>query len=753
MEENITKKQETTRTTFHVSGMHCASCAVNIGRSLEGLPGVKSAHVNYANEQATVEHVEGCTLDEMAKAVEDVGYKVITPSDNAEDAIEHEKMVEIKKLKTKLTISAVFTILLLTGAMFKMAPEILMRPVTMWILSTPVQFWAGAQFYKSTYSSLKNRSANMDTLIAIGTSVAYFYSVFAILFSSFLLRVGIEPHVYFETAATIITLILLGKFLEIRAKGQTSTAIRKLLNLQAKTARVEREGKEMEVPIDQIVIGDILIVKPGEKIPVDGTVVKGDSTVDESMITGESMPVRKEVEAEVIGSTLNVSGFLKVEATKVGSETMLAQIIEMVKEAQGSRAPIQKLVDKVSGVFVPVVIMLALFTFLIWFNFGPQPSFIFGLVNLIAVLIIACPCALGLATPTSIMVGTGKGAENGILIKNAETLEIANKVDFVVFDKTGTLTKGQPTVTDLILTDGNDGAIEEEKVFSYLYSVEKLSHHPLAVSVVDFLQKKKARELDVTGFEDHSGFGVSGEVDGNRILIGTKKLMEKFDIEVSSEMIQRSEQLKESAKTVSFAAVGKSVVAMIGISDVIKEGAKETVSELVRIGVTPVMLTGDNKVTANAIAKELGIKEVIAEVLPGDKADKIKELQNASGDKKIVAMVGDGINDAPALATADIGIAMGSGTDVAIESAGITLLRGDISLVTKALKLSRATMRNIRQNLAWAFGYNIILIPVAMGILYPFTGLLLNPILAGAAMALSSVSVVTNALRLKRVRL
>jgi Cu+-exporting ATPase len=754
----------TKKTTFHVSGMHCASCALNIGKGLENVPGVKSAHVNYANEQATVEHEDSCTTNDFAKAVEDVGYTAITGKENEsqEDLVEKEKAKELKDLKTKLVWSSFFTFFLLIGAMIPFAPAILKNYWVMWVLSTPVQFWVGAQYYKSTWSGLKNRTSNMDTLISIGTSVAYFYSIIVLLFETQLIDLGIEPHVYFETSATIITLILLGKFLEMRAKGQTSEAIKKLLGLQAKTARVLRDGKEIEIPVDQIVVGDILIVKPGEKIPVDGVITKGESAVDESMITGESMPVRKIVENTVIGATINKSGSFEMRATKIGEETMLSQIIEMVKQAQGSRAPIQKLADTVSSYFVPVVLMLAVVTFLIWLNFGPQPAFLLALVNLIAVLIIACPCALGLATPTSIMVGTGKGAQNGILIKNAESLEIANKVNYVVFDKTGTLTKGEPEVQTFEFMDKLEevvGSLNWEVpqdmnikayISSLVLSVEKKSHHPLAEAAVNHLEEN--RVFEVENFEDMSGLGVKAYVNGQEVLIGTQKLMDQEGVMRCADLTNLSDSLRQKAQTVSFVSVDKKNVALLGISDSIKESSKETIQALKDMGITSVMITGDNKMTAEAIAKELGIDEVLAEVLPDEKASKVKELQERNS-KSYVAMVGDGINDAPALATADIGIAMGSGTDVAIESAGITLLRGDIALVPKAINLSKSTMRNIKQNLVWAFGYNVVLIPVAMGVLYPFLGILLNPILASAAMAFSSISVVMNALRLKRIKL
>ncbi len=742
------ENSNTNKTTFHISGMHCASCAVNIGKSLENVPGVKSVHINYASEQATVEHDASCTHEKLSRAVTNVGYKAVIggTDESQEELVEKEKVREIQSTKTKLVWSSFFTTLLLLGVMVPFAPAILKNYIVMWILATPVQFWVGAQYYKSTWSGLKNRTANMDTLIALGTSVAYFYSVVAVLFEDLLLSKGVEPHVYFETSATIITLILLGKYLEMRAKGQTSEAIKKLLGLQAKTAKVIRDGKEVEIPVDQIVVGDIIVVRPGEKIPVDGVITKGESSIDESMVTGESMPVRKTVEDEVIGATINKSGSFEMKATKVGSETMLSQIIEMVRQAQGSRAPIQKLTDTVSSYFVPMVMILAVITFLIWFNFGPQPAFILALVNLIAVLIIACPCALGLATPTSIMVGTGRGAQNGILIKNAESLEIANKVNYVVFDKTGTLTKGEPEVQTFEFKERE----AKDYISRLVLSVEKKSHHPLAEAVVNYVGSNNV--LEVTQFEDKSGLGIKATVDGHEVLIGTQKLMDQENVTRCADLTRLSEELKQKAQTVSFVGIDKRNVALLGISDSIKEDSRKTVEQLKEMGIIPVMITGDNQVTANAIAKELGINKVLAEVLPEDKATKVKELQ-ARDAKSIVAMVGDGINDAPALATADIGIAMGSGTDVAIESAGITLLRGDISLVPKSINLSKSTMRNIKQNLGWAFGYNIVLIPVAMGLLYPFLGILLSPILASAAMAFSSLSVVLNSLRLKGIEI
>ena len=739
-----------TKTTFPVLGMHCASCAVNVCISIEELPGVKSANVNYASEQAVIEHDGRVTEKDLASAVEKAGYKALIEANpkTRDEIVEEEKQKDLKKLKTKLIFSSLFTALLLIGAMLPFAPEILKSRIAALILATPVQFWIGAQYYRSAWSGLKNRTANMDTLIALGTSVAYFYSLFVVLFEQRILAFGIEPHVYFETAAAIITLILLGKYLEAKAKGQTSKTIKELLGLQAKTARVKRGKGEVEVPLEEVQIGDILIVKPGEKIPTDGEIVKGETHIDESMVTGESLPIHKKVGDLVVGATINTSGSFEMKATKIGSDTVLAQIVEIVAQAQGSKAPIQKLADKVSSIFVPTVMIIAILTFLVWFNLG-FPSF--ALVNLISVLIIACPCALGLATPTSIMVGTGKGASLGVLVKNAESLETATKVKYVVFDKTGTLTIGKPEVQTLEFAKDLDSNLgSNDYLSSLVLSIEKKSHHPLATAIVNFLKDKNGEKtFEAEKFEDVSGLGVKAIVDGHAVLIGTHRLMKESGVSLNPALENLAEEIKQKAQTVSFVSVDEKNVAVIGIADSLKDNAFDAVKKLKKMGVIPIMITGDNKITAMAIAKQVGIEEVLAEVMPADKADEIKRIQK----KGIVAMVGDGINDAPALATADIGIAMSSGTDVAIESASVTLLRGDVSLVLATIKLSRTVMRNVKQNLVWAFGYNVILIPVAMGILYPFFGLLLNPILASAAMALSSVSVVTNSLRLRAARI
>lgn len=733
--------------TFPITGMHCASCAVNVQRKLSQVAGVVQVGVNYANEQAVVEYDEQvCAKNQLEQAVKSLGYTPHLSVTNGEDVIADDRRRELTDLQRKLLVSGVLNLILLIGAMVPIAPDWLKNMWLMWLLATPIQFWAGGQYYQSAWSGLKNRTANMDTLIALGTSVAYVYSVLVVLFEAYFRGLGLETHVYFEVSATIITLILLGKFLEIRAKGQTSAAIKKLLDLQAKTARVIRDGQELDIPIGEIAQGERIVVKPGEKIPVDGQIIFGETSVDESMITGESVPVAKQAKDRVIGATINQSGAFEMTAEKIGQETMLAQIIELVRQAQGSRAPIQKLTDQISSVFVPTVMMLALATFFIWFNLGPEPQFVRAMISLVSVLIIACPCALGLATPTSIMVGVGKGAEHGILVKDAEALELASKVRTVVFDKTGTLTEGKPTVVGFKLLDSK-ASLPATWLKSVIFSLEAQSHHPLAQAVVDYLRPDtKLIKQKVTAFKDISGQGVSAQVKAKQVLIGTTHLLKTHQISVPKSVERQAEAWRQQAWTVSFVAVESEVVAVMGIADTIKASARATISKLRAMGVTSVMLTGDNHHTAQAIANQLGIDEVKAEVLPQDKAQLIQQYKQGSGR---VAMVGDGINDAPALAAADVGMAMGNGTDVAIESAGITLLRSDISLVPQALKLSQNTMTNIKQNLVWAFGYNVILVPVAMGVLYPLTGLQLNPVLASAAMALSSVSVVTNALRLR----
>jgi len=753
--------------SFHVSGMHCASCASNVQRKLQKSNGVISAQVNYANEQAIVE-VDAAQFDSAtaAKAVQSLGYTAHIGVSDASDLSQKEREVELKDLKNKLIISAVLTTLAMVGSMVSLAPEFLQSHWTLLMLVTPVQFWVGKRYYKSAWSALLNKTTNMDTLIVLGTSVAYFYSLVVVILGlgatgmQRLADYGIPNHVYFETSATIITLILLGKYLEIRAKGQTSQALKKLLGLQAKVAHLvthygTSSEKISEVEVATVAVSDVLLVKPGEKIPVDGVILEGETAVDESMVTGESLPVQKKAGESVIGATINASGSFKMKTTKVGADTLLANIIELVKQAQGSHPPIQKLVDTVSSVFVPVVIVLAIVTFSIWFVFGPEPVLVRALVSMISVLIIACPCALGLATPTSLMVGIGKGAENGILIKNADALEIANKVTAVLFDKTGTITKGKPEVQSVVFASEYSQK-EKSQYAAMIAAVEELSHHPLAGAVVEYYQNGEGSKfihqtkLKVSDFTDVSGKGVIAKVAGKKLIIGTSNLLLENKITIQKQISKEVEVSREKGHTVSYVAYDSQLVAFIAIADSIKEDAVRVVTKLSEMGITSMMVTGDNQKTAQAIAKQAGITTVFAGVLPEDKEAKVRELRESGA---VVAFVGDGINDAPALAASDVGIAMGGGTDVAIESAGITLLRSDISLVPQAIQLSKLTMRNIQENLIWAFGYNVLLIPVAMGVLYPIWGIQLNPMLASAAMALSSVSVVANALRIKRIQL
>lgn len=656
-----------------------------------------------------------------------------------------------KTLKAKVVVSAISGALLLWGTfpgLMHTAPQFLQNFYVQMLLATPVQLWAGWGFYRSTWVSLKNRTANMDTLIGIGTTVAYLYSVTITVFPHIVKGTGIEVMPYFDVGVIVIALVLLGQLFEKGAKSRTSGAIKKLIGLQAKTARVLKGGKEIDLPIEQVIIGDIIIVRPGEKIPVDGIITDGQSSIDESMVTGESIPSDKKPGDFVVGATLNKTGSFQFRAEKIGSDTMLSQIITLVQEAQGSKAPIQRLADIISSYFVPVVIMTAIATFVVWFDFGPANALSFAVLNTIAVLIIACPCAMGLATPTAIMVGTGKGAERGILIKSAEALEIAHKITVIIFDKTGTLTNGKPEVTELVSMKG----YEESEILRIAASIEKGSEHSLADAIVRNAEEKELRLSKVEKFMAVPGHGVEGVVDGKRVLLGNRKFMNDRTVEGydSAELIGKVERLESEGKTVMFLGVNAKLAGLIAVADTIKESSKATVSDLQKMGIKVYMITGDNERTAKAIASQVGITNILAEVLPQDKEKEVRKLQQKG---EVVAMVGDGINDAPALAGADIGIAMGSGTDVAIEAADITLISKDMRAVASAIVLSKKTMRTIKMNLFWAFGYNIILIPVAAGVLYPFFGILFNPIFASVAMALSSISVVVNSLLLKRVKI
>lgn len=762
MEKSSLNNGKFAKKSFPVIGMHCASCAKLIERNLTRTPGVLSASVNYGSEQATVEVDPTLVEDkDLGEAVAKAGYKAILTgggddkSQKSSDEIkEEEKKKELQNLKTKVIISSVLSILILIGsfpellsrvARFIPGYEVLTDPYVILILAGVVQFWAGWSFYQATWSGLKNRTASMDTLIAIGTSAAYGFSVITTAFSGLAESLGVPMVMYFDTAAVIITLILLGRYLESKAKLHTSDAIKKLLILQAKTARVVRDGKEIDVPTEDVKEDDIIRVRPGEKVPVDGVITDGTSSIDESMVTGESIPVDKTVGANVIGATLNKSGTFLFKATKVGSDTMLANIVRMVAEAQSSRAPIQRLADIISSYFVPVVLMLSVATFVVWYDFG---TFSQAFTNMIAVLIIACPCALGLATPTAIMVGMGKGAEHGILIKDAETLEIANKIKKAVFDKTGTLTQGEPKVTDIIPTQGYDGW---KSILQLASSLEVGSEHALGEAILRRAKEEDTNTLTVENFNSISGRGIEGMIGGHKAYLGNRALMDEKGIAYDkSIMTNKIEELEKAGKTVVLLASNNVVLGLIAVADILKASAKEMVSKLKADHIEVWMITGDNKRTAEAIAHEANIDNIMAEVLPHQKAEKVKELKTGG---IAVAFAGDGINDAPALASADVGIAMATGTDVAMESAGITLLNKDLRTVNTAINLSKKTLSVIKQNLFWAFGYNVILIPVAMGILYPFFGILLNPALAAFAMAASSISVVSNSLRLKVVKI
>ena len=665
------------------------------------------------------------------------------------ELIEEKKQ---KKLIQKLIVGIILSIIILLGSI-NIIPGLndlsrQVRFIILFILALPVQVWVGSQFYKGLVVVFKYRTADMNTLIAVGTLSAFIYSTIATFFPILFTRAGLKPHVFFDTAAIIITLILLGRFFEARVKGRTSSAIKKLMQLEAKTARVIVGEKEVETDMDKVRVGDIILVRPGEKIPVDGIIIEGSSAIDESMVTGESIPVDKKKTDEVTGATLNTSGSFKFKATKVGKDTVLSQIIRLVEEAQGSKAPIQRLVDTVASYFVPAVIGIAIITFIVWIIFGTKPSITLALVNFISVLIIACPCALGLATPTAIMVGTGKGAENGILIKDAASLELTHRLNTIVFDKTGTLTKGEPVVTDIIIKE-KSSIYSKEELLKLSASSELYSEHPLGKAMVKKAQQLKIKLIEPKNYKSITGRGISAEVDGKKILKGNLALMRENNI-VLDGLEEKALVLSIKGKTPIFISADSKPLGIIALADTLKDNTKKYLNDLQNLGLEVVMLTGDNKNTANAIAKKAGIKKVLSEILPGNKAEEIKRIQSKG---KIVAMVGDGINDAPALMQADVGIAIGTGTDIAIESSSITLTGGDIKGVLKSIILSRNTIRVIKQNLFWAFSYNSILIPVAAGVLYPSFRILISPIFAAAAMAISSISVISNSLRLRRISL
>ncbi|MEE9285468.1 MAG: heavy metal translocating P-type ATPase [Dehalococcoidia bacterium] len=751
--------------TFVVEGMTCASCVAHVEKALQGAPGVTAVRVNLATERATVETVtDAISVAALSQAVEEAGYRLRAIETSTEDTDAAHKEEEVRRLRRRFLVGGVAGVLLLLAS-FDAIPGFKdlgdqSQFLAMFALATPVQFWAGWQFYTGAWAAARHRTANMYTLIAVGTAAAYLYSVVATFAPGFFERGGLEAEVYYDTAVVIISLILLGRYLEARAKSHTSAAIKKLMGLQPKTARVLRDGQERDIDIDDVAPGDVVVVRPGERIPVDGLVLDGSSSVDEAMLTGESMPVEKGRDHRVYAATINKTGSFTFRATQVGKETALARIVQLVQEAQGSKAPIQRLADLVASYFVPAVIFLAAFAFVLWLFLGPSPAITFALLTFVAVLIIACPCALGLATPTAIMVGTGVGAEHGILIRNAEALENAHKLDAVVLDKTGTLTRGAPQLTD-ILTDG----IDERELLRLAASAERRSEHPLAQAIVEGARGRGIELEEPAGFAATPGQGITAQVDGVSVLIGNAVLMEQRSLGLNG-LDQRAATLAEQGKPPMFVALDDQVRGVVGVADTLRPEAKEAVQQMHRLGLEVAMVTGDNRRTAEAIAAQLGIDRVLAEVLPERKAEVIKELQ-AEG--KRVAMVGDGINDAPALAQADVGIAIGTGADVAMEAAQVTLMSGDVRGVVNSISLSKATMRTIKQNLFWAFFYNVALIPVAAGVLYPVFSAVggvpgglnfffgdqgfLNPILAAAAMAMSSVSVVTNSLRLRRFKM
>lgn len=736
--EGLGYKVPSSKIDLAIEGMTCSACVGRIEKKLNKILGITEANVNLANERVTIRYQTTVEPTLIIKAIEDLGYRASELKEDAKQEVtaqEERRDRLIEKKKRTLIFSAILTspfIVYMLGMMGILPeyPEWLYNPWFQLLLATPVQFIGGKDFYVGAYKNLKNKSANMDVLVVLGTSAAYFYSVVATFMG--------EHHVYFEASTIIITLILLGKTMEYIARGKTSEAIKKLLGMQAKTARVVREGMEKDIPIEAVLVGDIVVVRPGEKIPVDGEIVDGSSSIDESMLTGESLPVEKKAGDTVIGATINKHGTFKFRATRVGKDTALAQIVKIVEEAQGSKAPIQRLADVISGYFAFVVMGISIISFLIWYFVVAPGEVTPALISFVSILVIACPCALGLATPTSLMVGTGKGAENGVLFKSGEYLEKTQKLTTIVLDKTGTITKGKPDVTDIIVLNGDS----EENILRTAAIAEKNSEHPLGECIVEAAKEKGMELPDPQDFHAIPGFGVKATIAGKQVLIGTRKLMNQNEIKLET-LEDKAQRLEFEGKTAMFMAMNQMPVAIIAVADTVKEYSKEAIQQLQELGLEVVMLTGDNQRTADAIGQQVGVNRIIAEVLPEGKAAEVKKLQERG---QIVAMVGDGINDAPALATADIGMAMGTGSDIAIETGDITLIRGDLRAIVTAIKLSKATMKNIKQNLFWAFFYNIIGIPIA-------AAGLLTPWIAGAAMAFSSLSVVANALRLKRVKI
>ncbi len=778
----------TARAVIPIRGMSCASCVNTIEGALRAAPGVLAADVNLASERASVDYLAGVTdVGALRRAIEDVGYEALAPEagEGPPDREREARRREIRTLRRKFLVGAALTLPVLLGTLPHMLPPAvawlhralpaawpavhgLGNPWLLLAFTTPVQWWVGWQFHRGFWAMLRHRTADMNTLVSIGTNAAYLYSVAVTAYPAGLTPAGAAPQTYYETAAVLMTLIVLGRWLEARARGRTSEAIKKLMGLQARTARVLRDGREVDIPVEDVQVGDRVRVRPGEKVPVDGVILEGQSALDESMLTGESLPLEKGPGDPVIGATLNKTGSFTFEARKVGRDTALAQIIRLVEEAQGSKAPIQRLADRIAGVFVPIVIAVALVTFALWLLLGPPPAFLYALSSFVAVLVIACPCALGLATPTAIMVGTGRGAEQGILIKGAESLEVAHTVTAIVFDKTGTLTAGRPSLTDVVpagaaaggagrdggaATGGagaDGGGAREDEVLRLAASAERGSEHPLGAAIVGEAERRGLALADPQDFKAVPGHGLRARVEGRDVLLGNPRFMAEAGVDLGG-LAAAGEALAARGRTPIYVAADGRALGLLALADTLKPGARAAVATLRRLGISVVMLTGDNRRTAEAIAAEAGIETVRAEVLPEHKALEVRRLQ---GQGHVVAMVGDGINDAPALAQADVGVAIGTGTDVAMAAADITLVGGDLSGVAAAIQLSKRTIRIVRQNLVWAFAYNVVLIPLAAGVLYPLFGVWIEqmPIYAGAAMAFSSVSVVTNSLRLRRFR-
>ncbi|MCF6132797.1 heavy metal translocating P-type ATPase [Flavobacterium wongokense] len=743
--QNKTEKNIFAKHTFPVTGMTCAACAISVESIIKSTEGVKDAGVNYANQSAWIEYSDAVSIEEIQNRTRSIGYDLIVDAEDPFQVQQEQQQKHYEALKKRTALAVLLSIPIVVIGMFFM--DMPFGNYIMMALATPVVFYLGSGFFINAYRQAKHGKANMDTLVALSTGIAYLFSVFNTFFPEFWHERGLHAHVYFEAAAVIVAFISIGKLLEEKAKSNTSSALKKLIGLQPTTVSIITDGVEREVPIADVAMGDIIIVKPGDKIAVDGEVTQGQSFVDESMISGEPIPVEKIKGEKVFAGTINQKGSFEFKAEKVGGDTILAHIIKMVQDAQGSKPPVQKLVDKIAGIFVPIVIGIALLTFIVWMVFGVDNALTHALLTSVSVLVIACPCALGLATPTAIMVGIGKGAENNILIKDAESLELAHKVNAIILDKTGTITEGNPVVTELVWKDEqSDNALLKQ----ILYSIEKQSEHPLAEAVTAILQTEGLQSLQLGQFVSITGRGVKASSDGKTYLVGNRNLMSEHGIKVGALVSSFAEKWQKEAKTVVYFADEMETLAVIAIADKVKATSKEAIKTLQDSGIEVFMLTGDNQQTAHAVAKEVGLRHYKAEVMPADKASFIKELQ-AQG--KVVAMVGDGINDSHALAQADVSIAMGKGSDIAMDVAKMTLITSDLNMVPKALKLSGRTINTIKQNLFWAFIYNLIGIPVAAGLLYPINGFLLDPMIAGAAMALSSVSVVGNSLRLKALKL